>query len=546
MAPVVWREPDRDTLTGEGITSVISYWPMSQRTYWHDAEICLGENPAKTYKHFDLCYSFKVLCRAEYGGTRQLHLAAKNYMRNYTARLHQNRQITYERGLWNLTVLMFSHYINHLENTGALEGHWTLMVHECLTVAVALGHFHRWQRQVEPEDRDKPDWVKVPTVSAGDFRHKYSSALVLLGNAQYPTYAHPKLLGRCYDNIYHQGRLIRDLLVRGKPPTKEQTQKIYNQEYEEVVARIENTLDLSDESPSYPMVPTSLLNPEIVLPLRLFQEQWGLPELLPSRMPEPREFNIDGIRGLVDLSWSQRAPQVQLDDIDRDPRYSQYLYQEADEYEEDEEDMEVDERAPCKAGGTRMAAPTSTQCPYRCPEATYSYSMADQTLGSPHSIHMDMDVAMEMGGLGMSSHRSETRRVMPQMEAPQEQTRMLSAPDLVSSITKGMTAAATEILERFACPPLVDDAADAAIRERFQQRRAAASQPAPASTEASSQISAFDRLGHWAQTPQKEDQWARRPEMTPQKVERGHQSSHTAGQEPPRSTSQKRRSQSQP
>ena len=51
---------------------------------------------------------------------------------------------------------------------------------------------------------------------------------------------------------------------------------------------------------------------------------------------------------------------MQLDDIDRDLRYSQYPYQEANEYEEDEEDMEVDERAPGKIGSARMAAPTST------------------------------------------------------------------------------------------------------------------------------------------------------------------------------------------
>ena len=56
----------------------------------------------------------------------------------------------------------------------------------------------------------------------------------------------------------------------------------------------------------------------------------------------------------------------------------------------------MDERAPGKAGGARMAAPTGTQYPYCCPEATYSYSMVDQTPGSPHSIHTDMDVAMEM------------------------------------------------------------------------------------------------------------------------------------------------------
>ena len=82
---------------------------------------------------------------------------------------------------------------------------------------------------------------------------------------------------------------------------KEQTQKIYNQEYEEVVAQIKNTLDLSDESPSYLMVPTSLCNLEIILPLRLFGEQWGLPEPPPSRIPEPWEFNVDGVWGLLDL-----------------------------------------------------------------------------------------------------------------------------------------------------------------------------------------------------------------------------------------------------
>ena len=49
------------------------------------------------------------------------------------------------------------------------------------------------------------------------------------------------------------------------------------------------------------------------------------------------------------------------------------------------------------------------------------------------------------------------------MEALPEQTRMLSAPDLVSSLTKGMTEAATQILEKFTHPPPVDDAVDATI-----------------------------------------------------------------------------------
>ena len=187
MAPVSGpRFRGHIALTGEGISSIISYLPASQKTHWHNAGICLGETRTDTLNCLDLCYSFKVLCQAEYGGTRQLHNAAKNYAHNYglSARLHQNRRIPYKRALRNLVVLMFSHYVNHLECTGSLEGHRTLMVHECLFVVAALGRYHHWQRQVSHQDRDTDDWTKVPVVPKDDFRHKYSPALTLLGNAK--------------------------------------------------------------------------------------------------------------------------------------------------------------------------------------------------------------------------------------------------------------------------------------------------------------------------------------------------------------------------
>ena len=107
MAPVLGpRYRDQDELTGGGIVNIISYWPASQRTHWHDARICLGDTRTNNLNRFDLCYSFKMLCWAEYGGTRQLHLAAKNYARNYSysTGIHQNWWITYERALRNLTV----------------------------------------------------------------------------------------------------------------------------------------------------------------------------------------------------------------------------------------------------------------------------------------------------------------------------------------------------------------------------------------------------------------------------------------------------------
>ena len=481
MAPVSGpRFRDHNELTGEGINGIISYWPASQKTRWHDARICLGETQTDAFNHFDLCYSFKVLCQAEYGGTRQLHHAAKNYARNYglSARLHQNWRIPYERALRNLVVLMFSHYVNHLECTSSLEGHRTLMVHECLVVAAALGRYHHWQRQVSHQDWDTHDWMKVPVVPKDDFRHKYSPALNLLGNAQNLAYAHPKLLGHCFDNVYFCGRIIGDLPARGRSPhSEERTKLIYDQEYEELVHWLENMLDLTLESPSYSMVLTSLVNPDIVLLHHEFRKCRGLPELPPGRGPEQREYTTDRARGLVDLDWSQQTPIFHLDDIDRDPRFNQYPYPDDDLDYDDEEEMETDyQNAP--PGGTsdaHVATPASAgHCCYH-PLATYSMQTTQgQTPGSPRSTHTDTDMAMEMGGLSMAPGGPDTHHVPPRAKAPTAPGSM-STPELAAMVACRVTAAATQILERYARPPNeaerppVDQAADAALQECLQR-----------------------------------------------------------------------------
>ena len=448
-----------------------------------------------------------MLCWAEYGGTRQLHFAMKNYMRNYSlsAGLHQNQRIPYERALRNLTVLMFSHHVHQLESSGSLEGHRTPMVHECLKVAAALGQYHWWQCWVSHQERSEgADWNKVLPVTKDDFQHKYSLALTLLGSAQNPAFAHPKLLGHCYDNVYHNGRFIGDLSARGKLLTEDQTKKIYNQEYQEVVAKIENTLDLMEESPSYSMVPTSLVNPDIVLPHKLFWECHGLLEIPPGHNPEPREYEMDGAWGLVDLDWSQRTPIFQPDNIDRDPRFSQYPYQEGDNYEDDdEEDMEVESRPSGGVSDASMAPPTNTRHIYQCLPVTYSYESA-QTLGSPWSTHMDTDTAMEMGGLSMAPGGPDMHRITPRASVPPVAQGAMSTMDLATSVTCGVVAAATEILERFTQPPQVNEAdrppvnlvANVAIQECFQKCLAATPQPTSTRQATSSQVSAFDQLGH--------------------------------------------------
>ena len=485
-----------------GIVNIISYWPASQRTHWHDACICLGETQTDTLNSFDLCYSFKMLCQVEYGGTRQLHLAAKNYMCNYSLStgLHQNRRIPYERALRNLTVLMFSHYVHQLESSGSLKGHRTLMVHECLQVAATLCRYHRWQHRVSHQEKNEnAEWNKVPAVAKDDFRHKYSLALTLLGNTQNPAFAHPKLLGRCYDNVYHNGQLIGDLPARGKLPTEDQSKKIYTQEYQEVVARIENILDLMEESPSYSIIPTSLVNPDIVLPHNLFREHRGLPEIPPGRNPEPRGYEMDGAWGLVDLDWSQRMPIFHLDDIDRDPWFSQYPFQEGDDYEEDDEDMEVESWPPGRASDASIAPLTNTQHTYQCLPATYSVESA-QTPGSPRSTHTDTDTSMEMGGLSVAPLGPDLCHITPKAGVPPVAEGAMSTPDLAASVARGVAAAATQILERFTRPPQVNEAdrppvdlaADAAIWERFQGRLATTPWPTSTGQATPSRTSAFD------------------------------------------------------
>ena len=227
-------------------------------------------------------------------------------------------------------------------------------------------------------------------------------------------------------------------------------------------------------------------------------------------------------------------------------------YQESDDYEDEEEDMEVDNWALGNAEGTRTATPIGTRCPYRRPEASYA-TFTEQLSGSPQSIHTDTDADMEFDNLNVGTTRLDTRKVAPWEAPPREPVRELSTPDLVNCLTKGMVNATAELLEKFVRPLPVSDAADATYWERFQQRRATTSQPPVTKPAATGQVSAFDRLEHRKHSLQKEEQWMTHLEMTPRKVERGRQkgrsqehsdrSTSRSEQQSSWSTSQKRQSQ---
>ena len=126
-------------LTGEYF-SISEYHPVTIRQWWgHSAQFCLGKSPE--YKCFDLCYSFKTLVWAEYGGVKQLHDAVWNYQNNWlwVHGKRDNVRMLYEKALWNLIVFLFGHYIDSFESSGARKGHWAILALECFTVADELG-----------------------------------------------------------------------------------------------------------------------------------------------------------------------------------------------------------------------------------------------------------------------------------------------------------------------------------------------------------------------------------------------------------------------
>ena len=139
------------------------------------------------------------------------------------------------------------------------------------------------------------------------------------------------------------------------------------------------------------------------------------------------------------------------------------------------------------------------------------------------STHTDTDTAMEMGGLSMAPGGLDTHHVPPRAKAPTALGSM-STPELATTVARRVAAATTQILERYARPPNeaerppVDQAADAALRERLQRCLKGSPWTTPSSQPASERVSVFNRLGHRTQDTQKEDKWAPRPEMTPRKV----------------------------
>ena len=312
MGPVSLPTSDRHELTGD-LLSTIDYHPASPRI--PGVPFCLGETPDlrdTLFNKLDLRYSFHRIVKAEYGGQKELHQAALNYRVNRTLDTtiaDGHRQISYEKALRNLIVLMFGHYVDVFECHSSRFGHRTILVWECLQVAQGLGRYHQFIKRGETRD-----WTAKLPIADDDARWDFSSAMSLLGDARDPTYAHPLALGQYFDQVYHQGRFPGELPKRRPGQAKEITREVYDREVDEICARLRSFDDPGFRNCRI-LPPTSLQNPEIILEPGEYQQILAMKAGIPKDriLPLVAEFEADGAQGRVDL-----APGIPLPDRPRE------------------------------------------------------------------------------------------------------------------------------------------------------------------------------------------------------------------------------------
>ena len=249
------------------------YHPITVRQNQENgAPFCLGENP--DFKPFDLCYSFKALVCVEYGGFASLHEAAWNYRNNQVAAFNhsEDARMSYEKGLQNLIVFLFAHYIEAFECHGARQGHRAILALECLTVADALGRYHHWYKRANlwKPGINKTRWKDLASAPMEDHRSSYISGLAALGSPKQLSYGHPQVLGRYFDHVYHQSRNVGQLTRKAQDKTTDYNETVYTQELGEILSYLRG-LDDFNHSTRYKRTPTSLLNPEIILPEAAFR-----------------------------------------------------------------------------------------------------------------------------------------------------------------------------------------------------------------------------------------------------------------------------------
>ena len=295
MATGACGETSSASVTGTLVT-LINYHPVSpQRSRHHCAVLCLGEGSTRArLKCLDLHCSFEALVNAEYGGRDHLDFAAWNYVENVRREETRITGITYKQALRHLVVTMYGHYVDLFCCHTTTAGHRMVLAYNCLEVAAKLGHYHWAVWRLHPRE-ELPDWIPTPEVPARDPQLNYVDAFTLLGDAMHPTFGHPKMLAQAYDHVYHEGREMGNLPLRGKKSI-DQSATVYQVEYAQIVHRLSTLTRIDCEKFVRPML-TSLVHPEMVYPNKKYEAYClKVLESRPVAQYEPvSNYKMDGL-----------------------------------------------------------------------------------------------------------------------------------------------------------------------------------------------------------------------------------------------------------
>ena len=143
-------------------------------------------------------------------------------------------------------------------------------------VADKLGRYHHWYKRADlwkPRIK-KTHWKDLPSAPQEDHRSSYISKLAALGSPKQPSYGHPQVLGQYFDHVYHQSQNVGQLTRKARDKATDYNKTVYTWELGKILSYLRGLDDLNHAT-RHKRTPTSLLNPEIILPEAAFRAFQG-------------------------------------------------------------------------------------------------------------------------------------------------------------------------------------------------------------------------------------------------------------------------------
>ena len=180
----------------------------------------------------------------------------------------------------------------------------------------------------------------MPSAPQEHHQSSYISGLAALGSPKQPSYGHPQVLGRYFDHVYHQSRNAGQLIRKAWDKATNHNETIYSWELCEILSHLRG-LDNLNHAMRHKRTPTSLLNPEIILPEAAFRASQGkntrwLDEESWADGEKVEPYEYDWLQTRVDWYGDPDELVRTNDAVDQKDHESMYL----EDYPEDMLDLE--------------------------------------------------------------------------------------------------------------------------------------------------------------------------------------------------------------